>query len=230
MRGRLLCLLPALSLGLWGVVRPAVCAVNNPPLKLAAPAIPEGQQLQSAPLTQGQPQGGITLHDIRGPVELPDASLIFLWLAIALAVLVIAGLLFYLLRRRKKSPQQPRSHDVALAELARLRQMMNGEQALIYAAQLSEILRRYVESRFQIHSTRQTTREFFADLTWHSQAVTASMEEHHDRLKECLEQCDMAKFAHCIPDQAEMEAMEEGVRSFIKATARTVDEQGEGKR
>ena len=229
MRGRLLCLLLALSLGLWGGVSPAVCGENDPPLKLAAPAIPDPHQGQSAPLTQGQPQGGITLHDIRGPVELPDSSALFLWLAIALAVLIIAGLLFYFLRRRKKAPQQARPHDVALAELARLRQMMNGEQALIYAAQLSEILRRYVEARFQIRSTRQTTREFFADLTWHSQAGR-SMEEHHDRLKECLEQCDMAKFAHCVPDQAEMEAMEEGVRSFIRATAQTVEEEGEGKR
>jgi LPXTG-motif cell wall-anchored protein len=235
MRGRIFCLLLVLLLGFGGIAS----AETNPPLQLAAPAIPgshgirpslavipDSQQGQSAPLTQGQPQGGVTLHDIRGPVELPDSSGLLFWLVIGLTLLVIAGLLLYFWKRRKKGEKPPTPQDVALTALARLRTMMNPEEALSYAAQLSEILRRYVEARFQIHSTRQTTREFFADLSLNPQAVR-SMAAHHDRLKECLEQCDMAKFAHCIPDQPEMEAMEGAVRSFIRASARTMDEEGE---
>jgi hypothetical protein len=176
-------------------------------------------------MSQGQPPGGGTFHDIRGPVELPDSSTLIFWLLIALAVLIIAGLLFYFWKRRQKGEKQPQPDEIALAELTRLRRMMNPEQALSYAEQLSEILRRYIEVRFQLHSTRQTTREFFAGLSRNPQAAQ-SMEKHHDRLKGCLEQCDMAKFAHCLPGKAEMEAMEQAVRSFIRATARTVAEEG----
>lgn len=221
MRGRIVCLLLVLVVGFGGIAGPGVCAESNPPLQL----LPDPQQVQSAPMTQGQPQGTVTLHDIRGPVELPDSSGLLFWLVIALALLLISGLLLYLWKRRKKGEKPSSPQDVALTELARLRALMNPEQALLYAAQLSEILRRYVEARFQLHSTRQTTREFFADLGMNPQAVR-TMAAHHDRLKECLEQCDMAKFAHCIPDQPGMEAMEEAVRSFIRATARTVDEEG----
>ncbi|MDD3813607.1 MAG: DUF4381 family protein [Desulfocapsaceae bacterium] len=226
MRGRIFCLLLACVLGFGGLVRPVLCAESNPPLQLVAPASPSApQQGQSAPMSQGQPQEAVTLHDIRGPVALPDSSRTLLWLLIGSAVMIIAGLLLYFWKRRKKGEKLPSAHDVALTELARLRSMMNPEQALLYAAQLAEVLRRYVEARFQIHSTRQTTREFFLGLAGNPQAGN-SLEEHHDRLKECLEQCDMAKFAHCIPDRSEMEAMEGAVESFIKSTAQAVDEKG----
>ncbi|MDO8946401.1 MAG: DUF4381 family protein [Desulfocapsaceae bacterium] len=226
MRGGIFCLLLAFVLGFGGMARPGICAEGNPPLQLVAPASPPAPQHgQSAPMTQRQPQEAVPLHDIRGPVELPDSSRMLLWLLIGLAVMIIAGLLLYFWKRRKKGEKPPSPHDVALAELARLRSLMNPEQALLYAAQLAEVLRRYVEARFHIHSTRQTTREFFLGLAGNLQAGN-SLDEHHDRLKECLEQCDMAKFAHCIPDQSEMEAMEGAVGSFIKATAQAVDEKG----
>jgi hypothetical protein len=225
MRGRLLCLLLAFILDSGGIATPGVWAESNPPLKL----VPDTQQVQSAPTNQGQPPGGVTLHDIRGPVELPDSSGLLFWLVIGLAVVVISGLFLYLWKRRKKGERPPSPHESALTELTRLRPMMNPEQALIYAAQLAELLRRYVEVRFQIHSTRQTTREFFAGLVRNPQAAAVnSMADHRDHLRECLEQCDMAKFAHCIPAQQEMEAMEQAVRSFIEATGQPTDTKGKG--
>lgn len=227
MSGRLLFLLLVLVVGFWGTARAGISAQNSSPLKLSAPAIPDPQQGQSAPVTLVPPPGAGTLHDIRGPVELPDATAMLVWFGVGLAVVLIFGLLLFFWRRQKKGENQPDSHELALAELSRLRSMMNAEQALIYAEQLSELLRRYIEARFQIHSTRQTTREFFAGLSSNSQTLR-SMEAYHDRLKECLEQCDMAKFAHCIPDQQGMEAMEQAVLGFIRATGPAVEEKGEG--
>ncbi|MCX5869444.1 MAG: DUF4381 family protein [Deltaproteobacteria bacterium] len=223
MSGRIFCLLLALVLGLWGVTIPGFCVENNPPLKL----VPDLQQGQAIPMPQNMAPATDTFHDIRGPVELPDSLGVLVWLLIGLAVVVIIGLLLYFWKRRKKGQKPPRPYELALIELARLRPMMNPEQALIYAAQLSEILRRYVEARFLIPSTRQTTREFFAGFISNPQAVR-SMAEHHDHLQECLEQCDMAKFAHCVPDQQGMEAMEQAVRGFIEATVQPVDEKGKG--
>ena len=223
MRGRIFCLLLALVLGCWGVTLPGICAESNPPLKL----IPDPQQGQALPMPQNMAPATDTFHDIRGPVELPDSLGVLVWFLIGLAVVALIGLLLYFWKRRKKGQKPPRPHELALIELARLRPMMNPEQALIYAAQLSEILRRYVEARFLIPSTRQTTREFFAGFISNPQAVS-SMAEHHDHLQGCLEQCDMAKFAHCVPDQQDMEAMELAVRGFIEATGQSVDEKGKG--
>lgn len=224
MRSLLLSLLLVFLLASGGMVRPGLCAETNPPL---LQLLPDPQQGESAPMVQGQPQGVVTLHDIRGPVELPDSLGVLFWLVIALALLLIIGLSLFFWTRRKKGEKQPSPHELALTELARLQAMMNPEQALVYAAQLSEILRRYIEARFQIPSTRQTSREFFAGLS-RNPKMLRSMAAHHDRLKECLEQCDMAKFAHCLPGQSEMEAMEEAVRVFIRATGQSVAEKGGG--
>ncbi|MDP3696024.1 MAG: DUF4381 family protein [Desulfocapsaceae bacterium] len=239
MRGRIFCLLPALVLGLGRIVGPGICAAANPPLQL----VPDPQQGQASPMIQNMAPATDTFHDIRGPVALPDSLGVLVWLLIGLAVMALAGLLLYLWKRRKKGRKLPFPHEIALTELARLRPMMNPGQALIYAAQLSEVLRRYIEARFLIPSTRQTTREFFTALS-NPQVVTArdgliprepgmavavsSMAEHHDHLRECLEQCDMAKFAHCVPDLQDMEAMEQAVRGFIEATGESVDEKGKG--
>lgn len=223
MRGRILWLLLALSLGCWGIAGPGVCAESNPPLVLA----PSPQQGPGKALAQGGSAAPEALHDIRGPVVLPEAPGWLFWLLIGLAVLVLVGLYLYLWKRRKKDRTPPRPDEIALLELARLRPLMNPEQALIYAEQLSEILRRYVEARFLIRSTRLTTREFFLGLT-RSPHLIHGLEIHHDHLQECLEQCDMAKFAHCVPDRQGMETMEQAVRGFIEATGRSGDEGGKG--
>ncbi len=223
MRERIFCLLLALILGLGRIATPGICAAANPPLKL----VPDLQQGQASPMARNMAPATDTFHDIRGPVALPDSLGVLVWFLIGLAVVLLSWLLLYLWKRRKKVRKPPGPHEIALIELARLRPMMNPGQALIYAAQLSEVLRRYVEARFLIPSTRQTTREFFAGLVSNPQAI-GSMAEHRDHLRECLEQCDMAKFAHCVPDQQEMEAMEQAVQGFIEATVQPVDEQGKG--
>ena len=223
MKGRLLCLLLALSLGCWGIAGPGVCAGSNPPLVLA----PTPQQGPGKALAQGGSAAPEALHDIRGPVVLPEVPGVLFWILIGLAVLVLVGLYLYLRTRRTKDRKELSPDEIALAELARLQALMNPEQALIYADQLAEILRRYVEARFLIRSTRQTTREFFLGLTRNSQAV-AAIKEHHHHLQECLEQCDMAKFAHFVPDQQGMETMEQAVRGFIEATGQSADEKGKG--
>ena len=221
MRRSFLCLLLGLSVFL-GVPGPGSCAEDTPPLQL----VPDQQQGQTSPMAPNLPPVTETLHDIRGPVELPDGVGALIWLLIGLAVLLLAGLLFYLWKRRKKGLQKlPQPHEIALLELAGLRSMMNPAQALLYAAQLSELLRRYIEARFQIHSTRQTTREFFGSLVENSQ-VSHDLKDHQAHLQACLEECDMAKFAHYSPDQQGMAAMEQAVRGFVEATGPALTDKG----
>ena len=61
--------------------------------------------------------------------------------------------------------------------------------------ELSDIIRTYVESRFQIHASEQTTREFLQHAKQHPQL------EHMDRksLAEFLVAADLVKFARHEP-------------------------------
>jgi hypothetical protein len=217
MKRRLGCLLL-----LQGMIVPAMAAYaadteNSPSLApMPAPQAPTGT-LPPA-----------TLHDIRGPVPLPDAPDLLFWLLIALAVVLVAALLFlYFRKRRTKEPLPPLPHEIALAELDRLRPLMNPAQAQLYADQLAEVLRRYLEARFHIPSTRRTTREFLLDLG-KSLPGGNNLEPHHDRLRHCLEQCDLSKFAHYTPGEQNLESMEQAVRDFVLTTGQPRPEQGKG--
>ena len=213
MKRRLLYLPPLLGMVVPFVADPARCTENSPPL---AP-MPDPSSLGTPTQT--------TLHDIRGPVPLPDTHDLLFWFLIALALLIMAGLFLYIWKRRKKEPPPPLAHEIALAELDQLRSLMNEAQALLYADQLAELLRRYLEARFRIPSTRRTTREFLSDLGKKSTSGN-NLEQHHDRLRHCLEQCDLSKFAHFTPGPQNLASMEQAVRGFIMATGQPRPEQG----
>lgn len=97
------------------------------------------------------------------------------------------------------------------------RELMTAEQALAYMTRISDILRGYLEARFLVRTTRQTTREFF-------HTISGSMAEHPElaqfsgELKSCLERCDLAKFAHQPATAADLAAMENSVLSFVNTT------------
>lgn len=169
-------------------------------------------------------QNGI-LHDIQGPVPTPEYPPYLVETAIVLLILLALGLLYFFLKRRKK-PQPPPipPWDTALVELTEAGQLMSAGQGLLYMDKVAQILRRYIESRFAIHSTRQTTREFFMGL---QDSGPSSLLTYRSELRACLEQADMAKFAHLLPELQHMEGMESAVRTFITSTRPEIPTKGE---
>ena len=161
------------------------------------------------------------LRDIHPPVLLPEPPDYTLPVIAVLLLLAVLAVVFWFFRIRKKKISFPLAHETALAELIRARSLMSSGQALQYAVVLSDILRGYIEKRFRIKTTRQTTKEFFAALRGNSGKAVTELEEHHDSLKVCLDQCDMAKFARRIPELNNMEKMEAAVHDFIEATRET---------
>jgi hypothetical protein len=136
--------------------------------------------------------------------------------AIVLLALLLLALLFFFLKRRKKPlPPIVFPWDKALMELAEARKLMSVGQSLLYMDQTAQILRSYIEVRFALRSTRRTTREFFAGL---QDSGPSSLLEFRAQLQACLEQADMAKFAHLVPDSQHLEQMEAAVRTFITRT------------
>jgi hypothetical protein len=180
-----------------------------------APFPPTGQRTLAA---NEQEQ----LRDIHPPLLLPEEKNYTMLAAALFLLLLTVAALFWFIRRRKKKIILPLAHETALADLLRLRSLMSPEQALLYAKELSDVLRRYLEKRFCIRASRKTTREFFASLTEDLDRTTLVVEDHGDSLRSCLDQCDMAKFARCTPDLHSMERMERAVRDFIEATRKQV--------
>ena len=158
------------------------------------------------------------LRDIHPPLLLPEAPDYTMLIAGILVFFLLLAVALWFFRFRKKEVVLPSAHETALADLQSARSLMNVEQAKQYAVEVSMILRRYIEQRFRIRTSRQTTKEFFTSLLASPRQTAELFDTHSESLHECLDQCDLAKFARSTPDRNSMEKMETAVQDFIVAT------------
>jgi LPXTG-motif cell wall-anchored protein len=165
-------------------------------------------------MNSGQEQ----LRDIHPPLLLPEAPDYTLLIAGILLLFLLLAVVLWFFRFRKKKIILVPAHETALTDLQLARRLMTMEEAKQYAGEISMILRRYIEQRFHISTTRQTTKEFFTSLTRSPRQTTELFDTHSRSLHECLDQCDLAKFARCRPDKSSMEKMEAAIQDFIVAT------------
>ncbi len=183
-----------------------------------APLVLQGNP-QNSQAGQPAPAGNTIeeLRDIYGPVNLTENPP-YLLLAGILLLIVLIALAVYLLKKKRKVPAPPviPPWQQALLDLADARKLLNPEKGLLYMERVSQILRNYIESRFAIQSTRQTTREFLQGLT--RVDGDSPLLIHKTELQDCLEKADMAKFAHHLPNSSNLEQMEVAVTTFVKKT------------
>lgn len=167
------------------------------------------------------------LRDIRGPVLINEQPPYLLIAGIICLVLLVVVAIFLFLRKRgPATPPAIPPWEKALQELADAKELQTPERGLQYMSRASQILRRYIESRFAIQSTRQTTREFLQSLT--KIGVDSPIQRHKEELQSCLELADMAKFAHHIPQLSNLEKMEDAVTTFVKTTEPTEPDKASG--
>ena len=166
------------------------------------------------------------IKPIIGPLKVPISFREMLrWILAALAVLVlIAGLVWFIRKRRKKEPVfrlkpkvvlQP--HERALQEIEKLRvkKLWQAGRVKEYHSELTEILRRYVEDRFQVPALEQTSSEIAEDLVTHSDCPRPSL----DKLSSLLVLADMVKFAKALPLPAENEkSISDGIEFIYETT------------
>ncbi len=191
----------------------------NSPLSPAAP----GNSARSAtPLQTGDVQQ--ELRDIYGPVAIAEPLNYALIAGIGALLAAIAALVYLFLRKKKgeTAPAVP-PWEKALSDLSRARSLMTPERCLVYMDRASLILRSYIETRFGIKSTRQTTTEFLHGLEVKN---NADLKPFKKDLRLCLEQADMAKFAHHLSNVESMIHMEEGITGFVNNTKPAADERG----
>ncbi len=135
-------------------------------------------------------------------------------LAAAVAGLVAGG---WGLRRRFTRPPAPLTpHEWAARELDRIEALRLPEagEAERYHTLLSDVVRAYLERRFDLPASQQTTTEFLATMRRSPQLTPAQQ----GLLRDFLERCDMAKFARAAPPPEECRAVAAMARSFVQET------------
>ena len=202
---------------LWLFILPlcsyAASNSNSAPLTL----LKDPQQSSQTAPNQDINNQNKELRDIHGPVPIKEQPPYLLIAGVILLLLLLLALLYWFFKKRVKPAPTPVSPwEKALLELADAKMMFSPERGLLYMDRVSQILRCYIESRFAIQSTRQTTGEFLQGLT--RAGDSSPLQTYKTELKECLEQADMAKFAHHLPKLENLEQMEIAVTSFIKRT------------
>ena len=165
------------------------------------------------------------IKPIIGPLKVPLTFREMLpWILGALAaLLLIAGGIWYYFKRKKKEPVftlKPKvvllPHEQALRDIEKLRmkKLWQAGKVKDYHSELTEILRKYIEERFQVPALEQTSYEITASLKDNPVCSRQALE----RLNNLLVLADMVKFAKVQPLAMENEkSLSDGIE-FVHET------------
>ena len=194
--------------------RPTATAEQKKPQEILTDEIP----LEIAPVPVEQSTAA--LKDAMGTLD-PDVGKTNLVMVIGLvgAVLVLGSgslLLWRSMRARRRVQQQRSAYDEAVSHLRSLedRGAPDSESADSWFVELSAIVRRYLEGRYEIRAPELTTEEFLLVAT----ARPELTEEHRKLLEAFMERCDRVKFAGYRPDADESIATLAAARGFVEDT------------
>lgn len=139
------------------------------------------------------------------------------WLALVTVAVAAAGLFggraFLAWRRRARRES---AYDVARARLERLlgRPRPTGELVDAFYVELSDIVRRYLEDRFELRAPELTTEEFLASV---GESPDLSR-DHQALLRSFLREADLVKFAGLQPSNDDIERSLDAARRFLEET------------
>lgn len=170
----------------------------------------------------GLDEGG-DIREIKGPLRLPRAlGPVLLWALGAGLAALLAWVWYRRSKRRtpgrnggKPGPPSRPPHEVALEALARLEAspLLERGEVKEYHIRVSEILRAYVEGRFQVPALEMTT----WDITRGLERVGLEGPVL-ERLRRFLDRCDLVKFAKHRPGEEESRAVLADGRRFVEDT------------
>ncbi|MCJ7508867.1 MAG: BatD family protein [candidate division Zixibacteria bacterium] len=156
----------------------------------------------------GMPQDAKDIKGLKPPFVIKEKSRWYLYLIPALVALAILGWLY--LRWRGKgiglplSPPEPEkpAWEIALTELRKLKDSdyIQKNQIKKYYIILSEIMRKYLEKRFNIFAMDRTTLEIKSEM----RRVKAD-KQVIQRAVDLLSDCDLVKFAKYVPSFEKIE-------------------------
>lgn len=168
---------------------------------------------------------GTEIADIKAPKKLasriPRLLLIIVGATLIafLAGLIVARWMKNRPAKEKAGPPPIPSHILALSALKALqeKQLLEKDECDPFYTELSQILRTYLEGRFNLNAPEETTDEIVEQLSA-SPELTGMQ---RNILQEFMRQADMVKFAKGRPDKNTMENAFGTTKRFVNETAQT---------
>ena len=207
MRSRIAGARAAMAAGALSVfLATGLCALPSEP-----PATPNVPAVSTTPTSAEE-----DIRDIRGPRNfVPDWIVAVL---VAFVAVLAFSIYFYWRWRRKQRLRILLPYEVALQRLEDIRTLIQPSRAREFSTAVSDIVRNYIEQRFEVAVTRRTTEEFLRDLV---DFPVPSLARHQSLLSEFLQQCDLVKFAAVSLASQSMESLHNSARTFVLATVKT---------
>jgi hypothetical protein len=159
----------------------------------------------------------IDIRDIRGPIPISSAWLWSMWVAGGVTLGLSAIGAWRWNRQRKRVAAQP-AFELALERLRAARALMQPPTVREFSITVSDIVRSYIEERFQVMAAHRTTEEFLHDLL---ESPDEALTRHRALLVGFLRHCDLAKFAGWSLTAEEMEITYESARIFCVVTGKS---------
>lgn len=168
------------------------------------------------------------INDIKGIYDIDltwrDYVALYWWIgALVLGLLILLLVAYYLWKKQREKPTVPiekpapkiPAHVTALGAL----EQMAAEKVWLhkkpkqYHTDLTDVLRDYIEDRFEVHAQEQTTAEILQNLRFISMGQEATRQ-----LQQVLRLADMVKFAKEHPSDSENERSLQMAIQFVQAT------------
>lgn len=157
---------------------------------------------------------------------LPD-FIYYYWWIIVLAVLLIAGAIFIYLKKKKGQPiisikkKEIPPYEEAVDSLNHLKaaKLWQEGKDKEYFTALTDILRKYIDRRFQINAIEMTSSQILDTLKKNEE--TKAVNEH---LQQILDVADYVKFANVRPLPDDSEASWNKAMNFVEETKPVVEE------
>ncbi len=187
--------------------------LSLPAATIAEPPVPDSEELLLAP--EIIPTAG-------------TGSRALSWMLFGIGVLILLAILAFLLLRKRRCDTRPEP-PVWERTLEKIRNLLvrvkSGECSTERAvSELTDIVRRYLETRFQLRATRQTTTEFLRAIGRDDRILSV---EDRKFLRSFLESADMVKFARLPAEPDLLENAAHHAESLVLASV-SRDEEKEG--
>ena len=176
-------------------------------------------------LTQIFMQGAVdgrSLRDIKPPLEVPQALLLYFIGAAVILGFITVSAWFYLRKKPQTLPvpedeevDTPLPHEVAYKQLAAIEtfDLLKRGDMETYHIQIAYVLREYISARYQIPALELTTTALL-----HAMLRAQISAQCVARVQQLLANCDMVKFATYQPELSEASNRVAEARWIVDAT------------
>jgi len=165
-------------------------------------------------------QPNLTIADIEGVVDMPRQIPYLLSGITGLLIIIIVAAGYWLYLCKKRSRELVRifkpAYEIAYERLRALIKddLIAAGRIKEFYERISDILRHYIEHRFDLRAPERTTEEFLNELRFTS-VLSASDKKS---LEEFLMHCDLVKFAKYSPTAEQIQKTFDSAKDFIEKT------------